>query len=60
MVFTNFSNLQNMVFKDVLLIDGLLESETCLFLAAPPHYFKEEYVCQRGLHMEPASNKASW
>lgn len=57
----NLSDLKNMAFGDVLLGKGLcFVNETCLFLAAPPHYFKEEYVCQRGLHMEPASNKASW
>ena len=45
-----------MVLKDVLLVDALLDSEECLFLATPTHHFKEDYVCQRGLHVVSISN----
>lgn len=41
-VFKLFRDLQNMAFNDVLIIKGSFDSETCLLLAAPSYYFKED------------------
>jgi hypothetical protein len=41
MVFKNLRDLQNMAFKDVLLIKGFFDSETCQLLTAPHSTSKE-------------------
>jgi hypothetical protein len=38
MVSKNLRDLQNMAFKDLLLIKGLFDKETCLLLTAPQFY----------------------